>query len=86
MLEIEGFVGDNPFVQISIIVVFISKNFILIRHLINKKTQSAFGDFTGNKSPIKNRIPTLGILKSYSQTGVFINEKLQIRLVMDVLD
>lgn len=87
MLEIEGILGDNAFVWISIIaIVFIGIIFILIRYLINKIFRSAIGDFTGNKSPIKNGIPTLGILKSYSQTGVFINEQPQIRMVMDVLD
>lgn len=84
MQEIEGIIGDSTSIWISIIVISII--FILIVYLINKKIRSAFGDFSGNKPPIKNGIPTLGILKSYSQTGVFINEQPQIRMVMDVLD
>lgn len=48
--------------------------------------QSSFGELRGNTPPIKNGIPTIGFLKSYSQTGVYINEQPKIRLVMDVLD
>lgn len=87
MLDIEEFLGDNAFVWTSIIfIVFISIIFILIRYVVNKKIRTAFGDVTGNKSPIKNGVPTIGILKSYSQTGVFVNEQPQLRLVMDVID
>lgn len=89
MLEIAEFIGDNAFVFISVFIVFTILISFLIKRSIKKKFQSALGefdDFGGNKSPIKNGIPTLGILKAYEQTGVFINEQPQIRLVLDVLD
>lgn len=52
----------------------------------NHCSRSDFGELTGNKPPIKNGITTIGFLKSYSQTGVYINEQPKIMLVMDVLD
>lgn len=91
LLSITNIIADNLWIFIGIIIAFVIVVHFIVNSIIKRAFNSDLGDdfdkpFKKSEKNMANRYETLGFVRSFEPTGVYLNEQPKVRFIVDVLN